>query len=313
MYQIITDSSSNLFSEYQDGTLISVIPMLIVDDHGQEIPASSSDMDRLSRGIYARMRDKEMLRTSMINTRQFEDAFEPFLNDGKDVLYVGMSGGISGTCAAAESAADELKAKYPDRKVLVADTLSAAMGEGMLVRRACEYQREGLSIEENHERLLCERMKMCQLFTVDDLSYLSRGGRLSNIGALIGSIGHIKPILYGNDAGKIVSLFKLVGRKKAIQAIAELYAVTAADPVHGKLCITHGDCEDDAAYLADRLRRLFPEMDTPECVIHEPGTAVHVGPGMLSMFYFGKDDSFRKKKSLFQYDIKGWLQSKIAR
>lgn len=312
MYEIITDSSSNLFDISYRGNNIRILPMMILDDKAHEMPAINDDMSGFIRSIYDRLRKKERLSTSMINEQQFIEAFEQSFKNGNDVLYVGMSGGISGTCNAAQNAANELALIYPDRKALVLDTLSAALGEGMLVRVACEYRQQGLSLEENHAALMKDRMRMCQLFTVDDLGYLSRGGRLSGMGAIIGTLGHIKPILYGNDEGKIVSLFKMVGRKKAIQAMAELYCMTALDPAKGKLCITHGDCEKDAEYLIERLRNLLPDMDEPECVIHEPGTGIHVGPGMLSMFYFAADDSFRYKKSIFQYDLKGWLQSKVG-
>ena len=313
MYRIITDSSSNLFSPEQEGVMISVIPLTILDPDGSEIPAVSEDMEGLIRQIYTGMRDRKVYRTSMINAQQYMEHFEPVLQAGEDILYVGMSSGISGTCAAAETAAEELKTSYPDRSILVVDTLSAGLGEGMIVRRACEMKRQGMSLEDNYRTLLEDRMRLCQLFTVDDLTFLSRGGRLSNLGAVIGTIGHIKPILFGNDEGRIVSLFMMVGRKKAIQAIAELYCHTAADPVNGKLCISHGDCEGDARYLTERLKSLLPDIAQPECVIHEPGTGIHVGPGMLSMFYFASDDSFRKKKLPFDRILKGWLQSKLAR
>ena len=313
MYRIITDSSSNLFSPEQEGVEIGIIPITILDPDGHEYPAVSEDMEGLIRQIYNGMRNKKMYRTSMINAQQYIEHFEPILRGGEDILYVGMSGGISGTCAAAQTAAEELMEQYPDRLILEVDTLSAGLGEGMIVRRACELKNQGCSIEENHRILLEDRMRLCQLFTVDDLTYLSRGGRLSNISAVIGTIGHIKPILFGNDEGKIVSLFKMVGRKKAIQAIAELYCRTALDPVNGKLCISHGDCEADAAYLTERLQKLLPGMRQPECAIHEPGTGIHVGPGMLSLFYFGRDDSFRKKRSLMDYDLVGWLRSKLIK
>ena len=313
MYRIITDSSSNLFSSEQEGVVISVIPLTILDPDGGEIPAVSEDMEGLIRQIYAGMRNRKVYRTSMINAQQYIDHFEPVLQAGEDILYVGMSGGISGTCAAAETAAEEVKKSYPDRKILVVDTLSAGLGEGMIVRRACEMKRQGMSLEENYRILMEERMRLCQLFTVDDLTFLSRGGRLSNLGAVIGTLGHIKPILFGNDEGRIVSLFMMVGRKKAIQAMAELYCRTAADPVNGKLCISHGDCEEDAGYLTQRLMDRLPGIAQPECVIHEPGTGIHVGPGMLSMFYFASDDSFRKKRLPFDHDLKGWLQSRLVR
>ncbi len=305
MFEIVTDSSSNLSAAMCREAHIRMIPFPLTDGKGNEFACDTEDLDRFGRGLYQRLRTKEFIRTSMINPFAFRTAFEKLLRVGKNAIYVGLSGGVSGTCGAAAQAAEELKQDYPGQEVAVVDSLGAGMGEGMLALLAARLRAEGHGFQETLRRLLNERSRVCQIFTVDDLMYLNRSGRLSGISAMIGTLGRIKPLLKGDGLGRIVGFGKCIGRKKAIRSIAELYPQYAAEPETGEVWITHGDCPEDAEYLEKALSEQVPGMRKPRILMHEAGTGTHVGPGMLSLFFFGKDDAFRRET--------GWLQSEISR
>ena len=196
------------------------------------------------------------------------------------------SSGISGSYSSAETAANELREQYPERKIITVDTLSASLGEGLFVIRAGEMMREGADMEEIAREIINMRHKMCQVFTVDDIMHLRRTGRLSNIAAMIGSVLNIKPLLKGDGEGKIVCFQKVRGKKNALKAIAAKYdelVENAADQIVG---IAHADCSDDAAALAEMIRVKNPPKQIMT-VCYEPVTGAHVGPGALALFFMG--------------------------
>ena len=285
MTKLYTDTSANLplalLREYD----IAVIPFSytvngVAEDYNEE-----TDFD--GKAFYDAMRRGAEVKTSMVNPATAAAFFERALAQGDDVLYVGMSGGISGTAHAAALAAEELREKYPHAKIMTIDTYAASLGEGLQVLEAAELLRAGRSFEEVGDRILARRPHMCQFFTVDDLNYLKRGGRISGAAALVGSVLGIKPILRGDETGHIVSCGKVRGMKRAYQELANYYDGRALDKSE-MLGIAHADNEEGAQALIALLR---DKGFTGEClnVVYEPVTGAHVGPGTVALFFYGKE------------------------
>ena len=228
------------------------------------------------------------MKTSLLNAHLFEEHFRPELEKGLDVIYVGMSSGISGTFQAARMAAEELMHEFPGRTVYTVDSLGAGFGPGLLAIRAAQLRDEGKSAPEAGKILDEEVMHTLNFFTVDDLNFLKRTGRVSGATAMIGSVLNIKPLLWGDPTGHIVALQKCRGRKKAVDAIVELYRKRVVNPEQQRIGITHGDCLAEAEQLAKRVREIA---EPKELIIvpHEPFTGAHVGPGMLALFFFGDE------------------------
>ena len=285
MTKLYTDTSANLplalLREYD----IAVIPFSytvngVAEDYNEE-----TDFD--GKAFYDAMRRGAEVKTSMVNPATAAAFFERALAQGDDVLYVGMSGGISGTAQAAVIAAGELTGKYPARKIVTIDTYAASLGEGLQVLEAARMIEEGKSLDEIKAHLLSRRPHMCQFFTVDDLAYLKRGGRISSATALIGTVLSIKPILCGDETGHIVSCGKVRGMKRAYQELANYYDGRALDKSE-MLGIAHADNEEGAQALIALLR---DKGFTGEClnVVYEPVTGAHVGPGTVALFFYGKE------------------------
>ena len=285
MTKLYTDTSANLplalLREYD----IAVIPFSytvngVAEDYNEE-----TDFD--GKAFYDAMRRGAEVKTSMVNPATAAAFFERALAQGDDVLYVGMSGGISGTAQAAVIAAGELTEKYPARKIVTIDTYAASLGEGLQALEAARMIEEGKSLDEIKAHLLARRPHMCQFFTVDDLAYLKRGGRISSATALIGTVLSIKPILRGDETGHIVSCGKVRGMKRAYQELANYYDGRALDKGE-MLGIAHADNEEGAQALIALLR---DKGFTGEClnVVYEPVTGAHVGPGTVALFFYGTE------------------------
>ena len=210
-----------------------------------------------------------------------------------DIMMPVMDG-ISGSCDSARIAAEALKESYPLRKIEIIDTLSASLGEGIVVLRAIELCSEGVQLEAAAGELRVLSRRICQIFTVDDLMHLRRGGRLSNISAVVGTVLQIKPLLLGNEEGKIVAIAKVRGRKRSIEALAAKFDELAVAPETQTACIAQAGCPDDAEYLASLLRKNHPPKDILT-VEYEPMTGAHVGPGALALFFIA-DDNVRSIK-----------------
>ena len=285
MTKLYTDTSANLplalLREYD----IAVIPFSYTVNGMAEDYNEETDFD--GKAFYDAMRRGAEVKTSMVNPATAAAFFERALAQGDDVLYVGMSGGISGTAQAAVIAAGELTEKYPARKIVTIDTYAASLGEGLQVLEAARMIEEGKSLDEIKTRLLARRPHMCQFFTVDDLAYLKRGGRISSATALIGTVLSIKPILRGDETGHIVSCGKVRGMKRAYQELANYYDGRALDKSE-MLGIAHADNEEGAQALIALLR---DKGFTGEClnVVYEPVTGAHVGPGTVALFFYGKE------------------------
>lgn len=283
MIQLFTDTSANLplrlIREYH----IQVLPFAYTVNGVSVDYSAETDFD--GPAFYNAMRDGADVATCLINMGRFTDAFEPELAAGNDIIYVGMSGGISGTAGVAAIAAGEMRERYPQRKILAFDTYAASLGEGLMVLEAAEMIRRGRDFEAISEMLFARRPNMCQYFTVDDLKYLRKGGRISGAAAVIGSVLHIKPILQGDDTGHIILCGKVRGRKNALAHLAEKYDALCADK-SSRIGIAHADDEEGTAYLIEKLRE---KGFSGECltVCYEPVTGSHVGPGTIALFYPG--------------------------
>lgn len=238
--------------------------------------------------FYKNMRDGGIAKTAAVNSEEFALAFEKALADGLDVLYIGFSSGISNTFNAGRIAAREMSEKYPDRKVLAVDSLCASAGEGLLVYLAYKKALEGASIDEVAKFVEDTRLHICHWFTVDDLVYLKRGGRVSPTTALVGNMLAIKPVMHVDNAGKLIKIATAHGRRKAIAALAQHYADSAVTPSEGHVFISHADCEADAALLAKMLQ---DKHGVNVEIITDVGPVIgaHSGPGTLALFYVGNE------------------------
>lgn len=287
MFRIVTDTSSNLPTAYLQAENITVIPFTFHTESGEQSCMDTASFD--AKAFYTAMRNGEKVTTSQIPPQRFVDNIRPMLENGEDVLFVSMSSGISGSYASSKIAANQLAEEFPERKMLTVDTYSASLAEGIVVMRAVECRKEGLSIDETYQILRALRHRIAQIFTVGDLRYLKRTGRLSNLEAAVGTVLQIKPLLKGDPQGKIVCFAKVRGRQRAIEEMAKRYAELVVEPETQTVCISHADCEQDAQILASMLKRAKAPKDIL-IVDYEPVTGSHVGPGALALFFVSDDN-----------------------
>lgn len=288
---ILTDTSANLPTVWVRRHDITVIPFSFFIDGKERTCTDVEEFD--GKTYYDAMRKGLTVTTSQIHPQRYIEYMKPLLERGKDLLFVGMSSGISGSYASAEMAAATLREEYPERTIRLVDTLGASLGEGLVTLRAAELRAKGKTVDETADALLELRRRICQIFTVDDLSYLRRGGRISHVSAVVGAMLNVKPLLKGDEEGRIVSYGKVRGRVRAIKELVDRFAALAVRPELQCVGISHGDCPEDAAYLEKLLReRCAPREILTVC--HEPVTGSHVGPGMLSLFFEGDGDVRRK-------------------
>ena len=286
MFQVITDTSANLPSELTQRNDITVIPFPYFVNGAPHTCLDTEGFD--GQTFYGAMREGAEVTTSQINPQHYLDVMKPILRGGLDILFIGMSSGISGSYHCAELAAEELTEEFPERKIRLVDTLGASLGEGLLVVKAVKEKLRGLALDDVYEKLQALRHRLCNVFTVDDLQYLRKGGRLSNLGFIVGTLLQIKPLLKGNEEGKIVAFAKLRGRRKAIEELAKRYDEYVVDAGEQTVGIAHADCPEDAALLAKLLRRTHPPKEILT-VGYEPVTGSHVGPGTLALFFEARE------------------------
>jgi len=286
-YKIITDASCNLSAQMMDELGIVYKSLNLISEDGTEIKNYLKDENFSFKGFYDRLRNKENIKTSLLNVEEFTNIYKEILDSGDDILAILISSGISGTYQAAKIAADDLREQYPERKIIVIDSLCASIGHGLMVYYAAMMKNEGKSIDETADFVYKNRLNMVHNFTVDDLFFLKRGGRLSGGVAIIGTILQIKPVLHVNNEGKLISLSKVNGRKKSINALFDALKDNVIDPENQVMAICHGDCIEDAEYLANKLRN---EYNPKDIIINycDPVIAAHAGPGVLAVFYMGK-------------------------
>lgn len=285
-FTVYTDGCSNLPGRLLTELDIRVLPCSYVLDG--EPGVFNGDIEAFdSHGYYEKLRHGSSMKTSLLNTQLFLNQFRPELEKGQDVIYVGMSSGISGTIQSAWNASLELKEEYPDRTMRIIDSLGAGFGTGLLACRAADLRNAGIGAKDAADILDKEVNGLLQYFTVDDLNFLKRTGRVSGATAAIGTVLNIKPMLWGDASGHIVACGKYRGRKKAVEAIVEKYRTRAFHPENQRVAITHGDCPEEAEALARRINEICPPKELIVCP-HEPFTGAHVGPGMLALFFFGE-------------------------
>lgn len=283
-YIISTDSGANLPMNIIEDNQLIVVP-LTYRYNNQEY--QTVDLNEFDGKSYYDMIKKVDVTTSTVNIQQFCDAWEPFLKEGKDILHVSMSSGISSSYQASHMAMEMLNETYPERVICTIDTYAASLGEGLNVLDAVKYREEGIDIIEAASLLEKKRSQMRQVFTVDDLNFLKKGGRLSGAAALIGSILSIKPILIGNEIGQIVLKSKERGRKAAMKALLNEYKEMIADPKNSLVCIAHADATEDTEWLVDAIHSVHPEQKILT-EIYEPVTGCHVGTGTVALFFWKK-------------------------
>ena len=284
-FVLMTDSSANLTTDIIEKFGIEVIPMIfLVNDVEHRSYKKGENVD--IKQYYDMMRNKEHIKTSLLSPEIYAEAFKPFLENGQDILYIAFSSGLSGTYQSSVLAAEMLREEYPERKIITWDSLCASMGEGLLVYYAAKMKEEGKSLDEILAWLEENKLKLCHWFTVDDLFFLKRGGRISGATAVIGSALGIKPVLHVDDNGKLISVSKARGRKQSLNALVDKFVETAIEPEKQTVFISHGDCIEDAEYVAKAIKEKFG-IDNIVINYIDPVIGAHSGPGTLAIFFLG--------------------------
>lgn len=208
------------------------------------------------------------------------------MQEGLDILYIGFSSALSATYISGEKAAAALRKKYPERKIITVNTLGASLGEGLLVLYAARMKEAGASMKEVQNWLEQNRLKLCHYFTVDDLFFLFRGGRVKKTSYLIANLVNIKPIMHMDDYGRLIPIGKVMGRKKSLNTIAEMVIRDIVDPEDQTICVSHGDCIEDVEYLKEKIEE---KIKVKEWVINyvDPVVGAHSGPGTVAIFFLG--------------------------
>ncbi|MCR5558337.1 MAG: DegV family protein [Butyrivibrio sp.] len=284
-FTVFADGCANLPHSLTEG--ITILPCeYLINGESRVYDGDIESFDGHS--YYEGLKNGNKVQTSLLNTQLFLTHFTPLAKRGEDIVYIAMSSGISGTYNAAVTAANELMEEYPDCFIHIVDSHGCGYGNGLLALKAAKLSRDGVDCREA-ARILDEAVPhACQYFTVDDLNFLKNTGRVSGVTAQIGTILNIKPILFGDSTGHIISCSKVRGRKNAIAAVAAKFAEKRMDTEDKRVFISHGDCIKDAEKLRDLVTEISPEV---EVIItqHEPFSGAHVGPGMLGLFFWGKE------------------------
>lgn len=282
-FDLYTDSGSNLTADLLARKNILIIPFVYTVE-GREVVCAESVDGFDSHGYYDSLRAGVEVKTALLNMQNFMDAFRPSLENGRDVVYVGLSSGISGTYHNACLAAQELMEEFPGRTVRAVDSKGAGLGTGILTCTGADFREAGMNANEAADALEEARERLCEYFTVADLMFLRRTGRVSGATAVVGSLLNIKPLLRGDEEGHIVAYEKCRGRKKAVEAIVKKFRDKNRQSKY--VAISHGDCLAEAELLKEQVLALWQPEEMILCP-HEPLTGAHVGPGMLALFFFG--------------------------
>lgn len=283
-YIISTDSTADLPDSYiaEHGIAIQFLSYAF----GDEVFGLNNQLD--PKVFYKRMRDGEMPTTNAAIPDEVQESFERFLKEGYDILHIGFSSGLSSSFNSARIAAEELSEKYPERKILLVDSLCASLGQGLFVHKAVTLKEQGTSIEEAYQWLEENKLHLCHQFTVDDLFHLHRGGRVSKATAIIGTLINVKPVLHVDNEGHLTSVCNVRGRKKALLKLTDIMAEQIEGYDNDVVFISHGDCLEDAEFVAEQIRTRF---GITNIMIHyvSPTIGAHSGPGTVALFYMGKE------------------------
>lgn len=281
-YIITVNSTVDTGKEWLEERNVPVIPLKYTID-GQEY----TDMYGLSdKEFFQKLREGKMSVTSQINPEEAKEMLEPYVKEGKNVLHLAFSSALSGTCNSMKIAAEELQEEYPEAKVIVVDTLCACMGEAMLLYYALKQKEAGKTIEEVAQWAEENKLHVCHNVTVDDLFHLHRGGRVSKTAAVLGTMVKVKPIIHMDDNGALQVIGKERGRKKSLHKIVDMAVERSEGWDNEIIMITHGDCLEDAEYVAKLVRE---KMGIENVFIHNIGTVIgsHTGPGVVATFCMG--------------------------
>ena len=286
-YVILTDSSADLDQKMVADLGLEVLPLtfLLEEKSYRDFP-DGREMN--PRDFYQKVRDGAMPTTNAVNVGQATDAIEPFLKAGRDVLFLAFSSGLSTTYNSIKIAAEELGEKYPERKILVVDTLCASLGQGLLVWHAVQHKRAGESIEQVRDWVEENKLHLCHWFTVNDLMHLKRGGRVSAATALVGTMLSIKPVLHMDNEGHLINMSKARGRRASLDALVAKVGELGIDPASQTMFISHSDCIDDARYVADQVKEKY---GTQIFYFNYIGPVIgsHTGVGCVALFFLGKE------------------------
>lgn len=281
-YVITVNSTVDLPKEWLEERHIPVIPLKYTID-GE----TYKGMEGLSsKEFFQKLREGKMAVTSQVNPEEAKEALEAFLKEGKDILHLAFSSGLSGTYNSMRIAAEELEEEYPERKVIVIDTLCACLGEGLLLYYALKRKGEGKSIEEVAQWAEENKLHVCHNVAIDDLNHLQRGGRVSKTTAILGTMVQVKPIIHMDDKGLLQVIGKERGRKKALNKIVDMAVEQARGWENDIIMITHGDCAEDAEYVAELVRK---KMGIENILVNNIGEVIgsHTGPGVVAVFCMG--------------------------
>ena len=283
-FEIVTDSSSNLVEEMIDDFGLHVLPLTFMVD-GEEYQSYLKGQHTDLKQFYTMMREGKVITTSLPNLAESEALMRGLLEQGRDILYLGFSSGLSGTFEATELLMRDLAAEFPERTLLAVDTLAASGGEGLLVWHAVQRARTGAPIGEVRDWVEENKLHLAHWFTVDDLMFLFRGGRVSKTAAWAGTMLNIKPVMHVDDEGHLIPLEKVRGRKKSLNALVDHMEKSAVQPIDQQMVfITHGDCLEEAEYVAEQVKERF---GVKEVVINyvDPVIGAHSGPGTMALFF----------------------------
>lgn len=285
-YVIVTDSTANLPEDMIEKYGLEILSLNYYVD-GEEYKGYIKGQKTDLAHFYSMMRQKKEITTSLVTVGDAMDMLEEIVKQGKDYLYVGFSSGLSGTFQAVSLVTNSLSQKYPDRKLYAVDSLAAALGEGLLVKYVIDNKEKGMSISENADWIIAHRNNICHWFTVDDLFFLKRGGRISATTAVVGTALSIKPVLHVDDNGHLIPMENARGRKKSLDALMKHMKSSIIVPDGQSVYISHGDCIEDAEYVAKKVRENF---NIGEVVIRmlDPVIASHSGPGTVALFFYGE-------------------------
>lgn len=281
---VTVNSTVDLPKEWIEERNVPVIPLKYTMD-GE----TYTDMQGLTgKEFFAKLREGKMSVTSQVNPDEAKDALEPFLKEGKDILHLAFSSGLSGTYNSMRIAAEELREEYPDAKIIVIDTLCACMGEGLLLYKVLKQKAEGKEIDEIAKWVEENKLHVCHNVTVDDLNHLHRGGRVSKATAILGTVVQIKPIIHVDNEGRLQVIAKERGRKKSLNKIVDMAVERSEGWEQDIIMVTHGDCLEEAEYVANLAKE---KLGAKDVLINNIGTVIgsHTGPGVVAVFFMGNE------------------------
>lgn len=283
-YVLFTDSTCDLTPDLVQEADIHVLPMTFTLD-GQSYRNYPDNREMAPKDFYDKLRSGSMSTTSQVTIADFEDAFAPFLEQGQDILYLAFSSGLSGTFQASKIAIESLLERFPERRIVSVDSLQASMGEGLFAYTLGMMRRQGAALDEAAAFARQNALRFCAWFTVNDLMFLKRGGRVSGAVAVAGTLLGIKPVLHVDDEGHLIAMEKVRGRRASLDALVRHFEQTALDKTGGTVFISHGDCAEDCRYVIDKLKAL----GVKDIQMGDIGPVIgaHSGPGTVALFWVG--------------------------